>query len=77
MGSSFVLLDVSMEITLGQLRLDTKMSLPMGKKASVTTTILIKVYHTSMRLPHFQATFQQKNRLISSSYLTHERVRYS
>ena len=50
MGSSFVVFYVSMEITLGQFsvlgkRLDTKTSLPvgkrylpMGKRASVTTT---------------------------------------
>ena len=50
MGSSFVLSDVSMEITLGEVsvwgkRLHTKTSLPvgkrhlpMGKRASVTTT---------------------------------------
>ena len=52
MGSSFVLFDVSMEITLGQFRsgksgYTQKMSfpvgkryLPMGKRASVTTTII-------------------------------------
>ena len=51
MGSSFVLFDVSMEITLGQFRsgksgYTQKMSFPvgkrylsMGKRASVTTTI--------------------------------------
>ena len=52
MGSSFVLLDISMEITrravsVREKRLHTKTSLPvgkrylpMGKKASVTTTII-------------------------------------
>ena len=52
MGSSFVIFDVSMEITLEQFRseesarLHTKTSLhvdkrylPMGKRASITTTI--------------------------------------
>ena len=50
MGSSFVLFDVSMEITLGQYRSGEsgyaqttslpvgKRYLPMGKRASVTTT---------------------------------------
>ena len=57
MGSSFILFDVSMEITLGQFgsgeRLHTKTSmpvgkhyLPMGKKASVTTTIVYAKYHS-------------------------------
>ena len=55
MGSSFVLFDVSMEITLGQFRsgksgYTQKMSfpvgkryLPMGKRASVTTTNVLKL----------------------------------
>ena len=45
MGSSFVLFDVSMEVSVWGKRLHTKMSLPvgkrylpMGKRASVTTT---------------------------------------
>ena len=52
MGSSFVLFDVSMKITLGQYRSGEsgyaqttslpvgKRYLPMGKRASVTTTIV-------------------------------------
>ena len=60
MGSSFVLFDVSMEITLKAVsvwgkRLHTKTSLPvgkrylpMGKRASVTTTIVYDIFSTMM-----------------------------